>query len=118
MIAIQVPPQLPQPYTLYMPFVAKQSTTTTNHDYICNNTGVICDYIINQGERTWFVEDEGIYNEMTIRETMRVNGQVYVKVESGSDTQLNRPNEGFIMVYTRLDGLVYWTTYVISEMRL
>jgi hypothetical protein len=103
---------------MYLPFVANRALTTTNQNYICNNTGIICDYIINMGDRTWFVADEDIYNEMTIKQTMLVNSQIYVKVESGSSASLVRPGVGYIMVYTKLDDLVFWTTYVVSEMRV
>ena len=104
MIILQSPPPPPS-YTIFMPMVANNSP----RDYICDY--ITCDYLVYMGDPLWFVEDEGIYNIMTQKSTIMINREIYVKVESGSDVEFVRPNKGFVMVYTKVDGLIYWTTY-------
>jgi hypothetical protein len=92
-------------YHIYLPVTIKQ------HDTVCWSNGNYCDWLIRDSEFVFHLDDEGLYNEVSMSKVISINNNAYVFVESDSGEALPSLNPGFTMIWTYQSGYYYWSTW-------
>jgi hypothetical protein len=103
-IIMQTPP--PPAHQIFLPVVHGES-----QHYVCSVN--LCDYVSKKSYGRWELTDEGIYNEMTTKSLITLDGAVYNKISSGESWKYPMGIEegNNIILYIFMDNTYYFTEY-------